>query len=55
MTDIGENKMERKEDVKTVIEGNAFYELDLECIRRRSQKSINHKKKGKKPEIKEKK
>ncbi|MDY5023111.1 MAG: hypothetical protein SPE99_12060 [Blautia sp.] len=47
--------MERKEDIKTVIDGNAFYELDLECIRRRNRKNTNHKKKGKKTEITEKK
>lgn len=43
--------MDRKENVKTVIDRNSFYELDLDCIQRRSQKNTNYKKKGKKTEI----
>lgn len=29
----------KKEEFKTVTEGNAFYELDLECIRKKNERT----------------
>ena len=44
--DSGEKKMEeksrqapekKKEEAKVILDGNAFYELDMECVRRKER------------------
>lgn len=36
------NQKDRPEHSKLVIDGNAFYELDLDCVRRREERRKGH-------------
>ena len=33
-----EKQKEMKERIKVVIDGNAFYELDMDCVRKKEQR-----------------